>query len=216
MSYTIVIGNKNLSSWSLRPWLALKRCQTPFQEVLLKLDTPTFAHEVGQYGGAGKVPILIHAREGAAPLTLWDSLSICEYLAEQFPEKNLWPNDQSKRAAARTVVSEMHSGFANLRKNMPMNVASRFPGQGRASGVQEDIDRVCQLWHHCLSNYSGSGPFLFGDFSIADAFFAPVVTRFTTYAVTIDKTCQQYANTIWAMPEMREWANAASAELGPA
>jgi glutathione S-transferase len=212
MSYTLVIGNKNLSSWSLRPWLVLARCQTPFDEVLLKLDTPTFQSEVGQYSAAGKVPILLHKTEGDRTITIWDSLAISEYLAERFPEKNLWPKDPAKRAMARTVTSEMHSGFATLRKNMPMNVAGRLPGQGRAPGVQEDIDRICEIWHLCLSKYSDGGPFLFGDFSIADAFFAPVVTRFTTYAVTIDKTCQQYANAIWSLPEMKSWANAAAKE----
>jgi glutathione S-transferase len=205
MSYTIILGNKNLSSWSLRPWLVLSRCQTPFTEVVLKLDTPTFKAEVGQYLAAGKVPILQHNE-----LTLWDSLAICEYLAEQFPEKNLWPKDSAARAMARVVSSEMHSGFANLRKNMSMNITARLPNQGRAPGVQEDIDRICELWHACLDK--SGGPFLFGEFSIADAFFAPVVTRFTTYAVSIDKACQQYANTIWSMPEMKAWAEAASKE----
>lgn len=207
MSYTIVIGNKNLSSWSLRPWLIMARCGVPFREVLIRLNTPTTTEEIKQYSAAGKVPAFLHN-----DVSLGESLAICEYLAEQFPEKNFWPKDRKARALARMVSSEMHAGFATLRKNMPMSCSARLPGQGRAPGVQEDIERICALWRQCRAEFGQGGPFLFGDFSIADAFFAPVVTRFTTYGVELDETCQQYAAAVWALPEMAAWLEAAKLE----
>jgi glutathione S-transferase len=207
MSYTIIIGNKNFSSWSLRPWLIMARCGVPFQEVVIKLNTPTTTAEIKRYSAAGKVPVLRHNET-----TIWESLAICEYLAEQFPEKSFWPKESKARAMARVVSSEMHAGFATLRKNMSMDCTARLPGQGRAPGVQEDIDRICTLWRQCRAEFGQSGPFLFGDFSIADAFFAPVVTRFTTYGVELDETCQRYADAIWALPEMQAWAEAARLE----
>jgi glutathione S-transferase len=207
MSYTIVVGNKKLSSWSLRPWLIMARCGVPFQEVVIRLNTPSTTKEIKQYSSAGKVPVLIHNET-----TIWDSLAICEYLAEQFPAQNFWPKDAKARALARVVSSEMHAGFATLRQNMPMNCTAQLSGQGRAPGVQEDIERICTLWRKCRAEFGQSGPFLFGDFSIADAFFAPVVTRFTTYGVELDEACQRYVETLWALPEMQAWLAAARLE----
>jgi glutathione S-transferase len=207
MSYTIVIGNKNLSSWSLRSWLIMARCGVPFREVLVPLNTPTTTQELKKYSALGKVPVLLHKE-----ITLWESLAICEYLAEQFPEKNFWPKDVRARALARVVSSEMHAGFAALRTHMPMNCSARLPGMGRAPGVQEDIDRICTLWRQCRAEFGQRGPFLFGDFSIADAFFAPVASRFTTYVVELDEICQRYVEAIWALPEMQSWSEAARLE----
>jgi glutathione S-transferase len=207
MSYTIVIGNKNLSSWSLRPWLVMARCGVPFKEVVIRLNQPNTTKEIETYSAAGKVPVLIH--EG---VTIWESLAICEYLAEQFPEKNFWPKNSAARALARSVSCEMHAGFATLRKNMSMNVRARLPGEGHAPGVQEDIERICAIWRQCRGLAEQSGPFLFGEFSIADAFYAPVVTRFTTYAVPLEDTSQRYVETMLDLPEMKAWAEAAKVE----
>lgn len=207
MGYTIIIGNKNLSSWSLRPWLVLARCGVDFQEILIPLNQPDTRQKILQYSPNAKVPALIH--DG---LVIWESLAICEYLAEQFPEKKLWPSDPKVRAIARSVSTEMHAGFATLRQNMPMHVRDRFPGKGRAEGVQADIDRVSAIWRECRAKYGQGGPFLFGEFSIADAFFAPVVTRFTTYVVELDDVCKAYVAAIWALPEMQTWLEGAKAE----
>lgn len=204
---TLVIGNKNYSSWSLRPWLALRHAGFEFDEVVIPLYENGSKAEILKHSASGRLPALKHG-----DLTVWDSLSICEYAAELRPEAGLWPDDRAARAVARSVSSEMHTSFAAMREHMPMNIRSRFPGEGRKPGVKEDIDRVAALWRQCRSRYGADGPFLFGRFTIADAMYAPVVTRFRTYEVALGEVEQTYADAIWALDAMKEWAKAAADE----
>lgn len=204
---TLVVGSKNYSSWSLRPYLALAHTGQPFREVVIALDEPDTAAKIAQYSPSGRVPALRH---GA--LSIWDSLAICEYLAETFPQAKLWPEDKHARAIARSVVAEMHSSFSNLRQNMTMDIRGRKPGKGRAPGVAEDIARIQELWNDCRSRFGQGGPFLFGHFTIADAFYAPVVTRFVTYEVELDAVGQAYRDAVLNLPAMKTWTEAALKE----
>ena len=206
---TLVIGNKNYSSWSLRAWLAMKASGATFQEIVIPLDEPNTRQEILRHWRNGKVPILKHGE-----ITVWESLSICEYAAELFPEAGLWPSETRPRAIARSLCSEIHAGFAALRQNMPMNVRSRFPDEGRKPGVQEDINRITAIWRRGRDRFGESlgGPFLFGSFTVVDAMFAPIVSRFRTYAVELGEVEAAYADAIWAYPAMQEWAKAAQAE----
>lgn len=203
---TLIIGNKNYSSWSMRPWVALTAFGIPFQEVRVLLDQPDTASRIAEYSAAGRVPVLI-----AGEMTIWDSLAICEYLAEQFPEKHLWPQDVAARAMARSVSAEMHSGFPGLRSAMSMNIRLNRPGRGRTPEAQGDIGRVSEIWEECLSRF-GHHQFLFGDFSVADAFFAPVVMRFRSYAVSLAPALQAYCERVEAHPAVARWVVEALAE----
>jgi glutathione S-transferase len=193
----LVIGNKNYSSWSLRPWLAMKVLGLAFDEKRIPLDTPGTKQEILRYSPAGKVPCLV---DGS--LAIWDSLAILEYLAERHPQ--LWPADAAERARARSISAEMHSGFANLRNHMGLNVRKRYPGRGRTPEVLEEIKRIDALWSQA------KGPFLFGAFGAADAMYAPVVLRFRTYEVRVSN--REYAEAMLALPAMREWIEAAERE----
>ena len=204
---TLVIGNKNYSSWSMRPWLALTAFGIAFQEVRVLLDRDDTANKIGAYSAAGRVPVLL-----AGEITIWDSLAICEYLAEQFPELHLWPQDVAARAMARSICAEMHSGFAGVRNSMSMNIRASFPGRGRNAASQADIGRISEIWEECLSRF-GHHQFLFGDFSIADAFFAPVVTRFRTYGVTLAPALNAYCERVLAHPAVARWVSEAMAEV---
>ena len=204
---TLVIGNKNYSSWSLRPWLILKQAGIPFREVRIPLYGTDTKLQILKYSPSGKVPVLIDG-----DLTVWESLAICEHVAERFPDKALWPADVKGRALARAVASEMHAGFSALRNNMPMNVRRSFPTRGRTAEVLQDIERIVALWQDCRSRYGDGGPFLFGRFSIADAMFAPVAFRFQTYVVDLPSSARTYTDTLLALPAMREWASAGRAE----
>lgn len=204
---TLVVGSKNYSSWSLRPYLALAHTGQPFREVVIALDEPDTAAKIAEYTPSGRVPVLRH---GA--LSIWDSLAICEYLAETFPQAKLWPEDKQARAIARSVVAEMHSSFSNLRQNMTMDIRARKPGKGRAPGVAEDIARIQAIWNDCRSRFGQGGPFLFGHFTIADAFYAPVVTRFVTYEVELDAVSQAYRDTVLSLPALKTWTEAALKE----
>jgi glutathione S-transferase len=205
--YTLVIGNKNYSSWSLRPWLAMRHCGLPFREVRIPLYTPESKAQILAQSPSGKVPCLI---DGS--LAIWDSLSICEYLAERHPRLQLWPDDVQARAVARSMSAEMHSGFQNLRTHMSMNCRGRFPGLGRTVEVAGEIERIQRSWGDARAKYVAGGPFLFGRFSIADAMYAPVVLRFRTYAVQLNPVCREYADTILALPAMQQWLADAEAE----
>jgi glutathione S-transferase len=207
-SFTLVIGNKNYSSWSLRPWLVLKQLGINFQEIRIPLNMPTTAADILRYSPAGKVPILRHDN-----LIIWESLAICDYLADCFPDAHLWPHDRQARAIARAVSAEMHAGFQSLRQSMPMNCRARLPGKGMNPGVQLDIDRITSLWQSCRQEFGGAGDFLFGHFTIADAMFAPVVSRFMTYNVQPDNISATYMNTIWSLPPLQDWVQAAGSEL---
>jgi len=203
---TLIIANKNYSSWSMRPWVALSAFGIPFQEVRVLLDQPDTASRIAEYTAAGRVPVLI-----AGEMTIWDSLAICEYLAEQFPEKHMWPQDVAARALARSVSAEMHSGFQGLRSAMSMNIRVSRPGRGRTAEAQGDIGRISEIWEECLSRF-GHHQFLFGDFSIADAFFAPVVMRFRTYGVSLAPALQAYCDRMQAHPAVARWVREALAE----
>ncbi len=206
--FTLVIGNKNYSSWSLRAWLAMKRTGVPFEEILIPLNQGNWRESILSHSPAGKVPVLKHGT-----ITVWDTLAIFEYLAEQFPDAGLWPADVAARATARSAAAEMHSGFGALRQYLPMNLRKPLPGRGRGIGVDADIARVCAIWRDCRERFGAGGPFLFGRFCAADAAFAPVAARFATYDVALDDACAAYRDAILARAEMREWYAAARAEL---
>ncbi|HEX8605871.1 MAG TPA: glutathione S-transferase family protein [Pseudoduganella sp.] len=204
---TLVIGNKNLSSWSMRPWLAMAAFGIPFTEVRVKLDQLDTSGNIARYTHSGRVPVLL-----AGEMTIWDSLAICEYLAEQFPDKHLWPQDVAARATARSICAEMHSSFTSLRSTLPMNIVARLPGQGRTPDTQADIGRVSEIWEECLCRF-GHNEFLFGDFSLADAFFAPVVTRFNTYGVALPPALSAYCERVTRHPAVARWIEEAHAEV---
>jgi len=203
----LVIGNKNYSSWSLRPWLLAKQAGIPFEEIRVRLLSETFAADVARHSPAGRVPVLVDG-----DMNVWDSLAICETLAERFPRAQLWPQDPKARAHARSICAEMHSGFTNLRNNMPMNVTAVLPGMGWNVAVQRDIDRIAAMWTELRQKYAAEGPFLFGYFTVADAFYAPVVSRFATYGVRLPEAAKTYADYILTLPAMQEWIDGARAE----
>jgi glutathione S-transferase len=213
--YTLYIGNKNLSSWSLRPWLAMKTAKLPFEEAVIRLHRSESKGRILLHSPSGKVPAL-KIEEGGASQTVWDSFAICETLAERHPEAKLWPDAAAARAQARSVAAEMHSGFADLRRALSMEIAARYPTPALDDQVQADIARIIAIWTRALAAHEGEGGFLFGRFSIADAFFAPVVTRFETYAIHLPAVAQAYAQRVLALPAMHEWAAAAKAEAGHA
>ncbi|MBC7906104.1 MAG: glutathione S-transferase family protein [Rhodospirillaceae bacterium] len=200
---TLVIGTKRFSSWSLRPWLAAKMAGIVFDEVLIALRQPETKAEILKYSPSGKVPCLIHDQ-----LTIWDSLAICEYLAEMHP--TLWPDGREARATARAVSAEMHSGFPNLRSACSMDMCAVTPLDPVPPEVAAEVERIVALWNQCRTRFGATGPFLFGRFSIADAMFAPVVSRFTTFALTTDPVATAYCDAIWSLPAMQEWKQAAS------
>jgi glutathione S-transferase len=203
----LLIGNKKYSSWSLRAWLVLKQAGLAFEEKLVPLDRPDTRASILKYSPSGKVPFLRHGN-----VEVWESLAIGEYLAEAFPAAGLWPKDVVARARARTVSSEMHAGFGDLRRYLPMDVGRDLKSESRAQHVAGDIARIQQIWTDCRQRFGQEGPFLFGRFSIADAMFAPVVTRFQTYGVTLDPVCAAYRDTIMNLPAMKEWVEAARRE----
>ncbi len=203
----IVIGNKNTSSWSLRAWLVLAVTGLPFEEIRVPLRRADTPERIRRYSPSGKVPALIVEGE-----TIWDSLAIAEFLGEVQP--SLWPGDERLRAIARSISAEMHSGFVDLRTFMPMDFVGRFGPPGKMhSGVARDVQRICKIWQEWLSREQPGGPFLFGEFSIADAMYAPVVSRLVTYAVPVDPVIKGYMDEIMGMSEMRAWGKAAEAEL---
>lgn len=205
---TLVIANKNYSSWSLRPWLALKRIGAPFSEVRIALDQPDTRARILEHSPGGKVPVL---HDG--DVTVWDSLAILEYLAERFPEAGLWPGAPQARAVARAVSAEMHAGFTALRQGLPMNCRRREPLAITDETLRADIARIDAMWTDCRRRFGAHGPFLFGSFTNADAMYAPVVTRFASYQVAVSETAQAYMDTILEMPEMRAWYADAEAEV---
>ncbi|GAB3729993.1 glutathione S-transferase family protein [Silanimonas algicola] len=201
----LVIGNKNYSSWSLRPWLLLRHFDVPFHEVRLPLDTPEFRRRIPDYSPTGRVPVL---HDGAR--VVWDSLAICEYVNEAFLDGRGWPADPALRCLARCAASEMHSGFAALRAQLPMN-CRRTPNAYRWNAdADADIRRVLTLWRELRRR--ADGPFLLGRFGIVDAMFAPVAIRFRGYGVALDDNARHYCDALFALPAMREWQTAAEAE----
>lgn len=203
----LVIGNKNYSSWSFRAWLMLTQFGVPFTEVRIPLDTHAWEREIGQHSPSRKVPVLKHGE-----LVVWDSLAICEFVSEQFAEGRGWPDGVEARAAARSVSAEMHSGFAALRETMPMNCRRRVAGFRAAEEAAGDIRRICQIWRWCRETWGGGGPFLFGNFCIADAMYAPVVSRFHTYGVRLDAMERAYVDAVWSLDAVKRWMREAAGE----
>jgi glutathione S-transferase len=199
----LVIGDYNLSSWSLRPWLVLKNSQLPIKVEQILLDRPTTAQQIKKYSPSGRVPVLHYGG-----VRIWDSLAICEFLAELAPEKKLWPEDPMHRAIARSLVCEMHSGFQSLRSQLSMDINLRMNINHLNSSTVEDIKRIIHIWDQSIQN--NGGPYLFGHFTIADAFFAPVVMRFNSYGIKVEnKNAIAYMQTIRSNKYMKEWiANA--------
>jgi glutathione S-transferase len=205
--FTLVVGNKNYSSWSLRGWLAARAAGIPFDEVLVRLSEPGSKEALLKHSPAGKVPLLKHGER-----VIWDSLAIIEYLGEIRPDAGLWPADPAARAHARSIAAEMHAGFQALRAHMPMNLRKSLPGKGRGRDVAEDIERISGIWIDCRARYDAAGPFLFGPFTAADVMYTPVATRFRTYAVELDDVCQEYVDAVLARPDFLEWHEAALEE----
>jgi glutathione S-transferase len=210
----LYIGNKNYSSWSMRPWVLLRQAGVPFEEVRVRFDSfgpdSQFKRSLAGIAPAGKVPVLV---DGA--LAVWDTLAIAEYLAECFPEKQLWPQAAADRARARSICAEMHSGFSALRSNCPMSIEAHLPEVGALlwrdkPAVRSDVERLVQMWRELLQAHGG--PMLFGDFSIADAYFAPVCMRLKTYALPLPEDISAYVERVSALPGVRAWIEGALAE----
>ena len=204
---TLVIGNKNYSSWSLRPWLLLRQAGIDFEELRLPLDTPAFRRDIHQYSPSGKVPVLRHGE-----LVVWDSLAICEYASETWLDGRGWPEARQARAHARAAACEMHSGFAALRTQLPMNCRRRPDAYRWDAEAGRDIERVQALWRGLRRDHGAGGDFLCGGFGIVDAMFAPVVVRFRAYGVELDAGLRGYADAVLALPAMREWLASAEQE----
>jgi glutathione S-transferase len=206
MAMTLVIGNKNYSSWSLRPWLALAHHKIPFEEVLILIHTPETPAAIAKYSPAGKVPILL---DGDA--TVWESYAILEHINERFPDTRLWPRDPQARAHARAVACEMHGGFAALRNHCPMNLKRRKKREPTPE-VQKDIDRITQIWRDARARFGAGGEFLFGAFSAADCMYAPVATRVASYEIGVDPVSAAYVEAIYRLPAFQDWQKAGLAE----
>ena len=205
---TLVIGNKNYSSWSLRPWLALRHAGIPFDERLLLLCGEDWKEAIAAVSPSRRVPVLLHGER-----TVWETLAILEYAHELFPDAGLWPADRDSRAVARAVACEMHAGFGALRTHMPMNLRrTDLRGKGDGPGVDDELTRVCDIWRDCRARHGAGGDFLFGAFGAADAMFAPVVTRLDTYGIDLDETCATYSRAVLSLPAFVEWREAALQE----
>ena len=208
------IGNKNYSSWSMRAWVLLKQAEIPFEEVMLRFDafdaSSAFKKAICQLTPTGKVPLLLDD-----DLAIWDTLAIAEYLAEQFPDRHLWPQDRAARARARSVCAEMHAGFSGLRSHCPMNIEASLADTGRLiwrdqAAVRSDVARLMSMWQSLLAEHGG--PLLFGNFTIADAYFAPICTRLKTYALPLTPTIAAYVERVLALPGVQAWTEGALAE----
>jgi glutathione S-transferase len=208
MRLTLVIGSRNLSSWSFRAWLALRQAGLPFDEVLVPLNRPDTPERITALSPSGRLPVLLIDDQ-----PVWDSLAICETAAELATE--LWPDDPLTRAHARAISAEMHAGFADLRTFLPMDFAARFGPPGRLlRGVERDIARIRAIWRDCRARHGADGPFLFGRFTVADAMYAPVVARFVTYAIELEPEAAAYVAALQRLPAWMEWARAAAEEEG--
>lgn len=200
--HTLVIGNKNYSSWSLRPWLLLKVNGIPFKEVKIPLYIEESKEKLLDYSPTGKVPALIDD-----DLVVWDSLSICEYVNELYPDKICWPEEGGARSVARSISNEMHSSFFAIRNELPMNCRKSIIYKNISSELEAEIKRICDIWRLCRSQFSKKGEYLFGDFTIADAMYAPIVLRFNSYGIPVGDIEQDYMNTILETPSLREWVH---------
>jgi glutathione S-transferase len=202
---TLVIANKNYSSWSLRAWLFMKHAGIEFQEMVIPLDTPETREQIDRYSPSGHVPVLRHGK-----LCVWDSLAICEYVAELTGAG--WPKTGEARAVARAVSAEMHSGFTSLRSLWPMNARARNRRTALTTALEADIERIDEIWNDCRGRFGGAGPWLFGDYTVADAMYAPVVLRFNTYSARISQTARWYMASVLEDASLQEWLQAAKQE----
>ncbi len=211
----IYIGYRTVSTWSMRGWLPVKKCGAPFEETLLRYRTPEGKSRLNQVSPAGKVPFLVHKRDGKE-VRVWDSLAIGEYIAELFPERRFWPQDPAARAYARSISAEMHSGFRPLREHLSMALLERHPNPNHPQ-ANADIARIEKIWRECRESWgkAGGGPFLFGHWTVADAMYAPVVTRFRTYGVKLAATGEAYMEAVLADPDFRAWEDQARRDPPP-
>jgi glutathione S-transferase len=207
MALHLVIGNKNYSSWSFRPWLAMRVAGIPFEETLISLEAADFKARVTALGGTGKVPVLLDGET-----RVWESLAILEYLAEKFPQAALWPKDAAARAYARAISSEMHAGFQALRNHLPMNILRPVKVRPLDDGSKANAERIDAIWRDCRARFAAGGPFLFGAFGAADTMYAPVIWRFHTYAVEVSAAARAYMDAMMALPAWRDWRDAARRE----
>jgi glutathione S-transferase len=209
MALKLIIGNKNYSSWSMRPWIAMKVANIPFEETVISLNAPDFKQVVGSASGSGKVPVLIDG-----DIRVWESLAILEYVAEKFQQARLWPTDSAARATARAISSEMHAGFVPLRRHMPMNMWRPVKKRALTPEVEANIKRIEAIWTDCRARFGAEtdGVFLFGQFGAADAMYAPVVARLHTYGVDVGKISRGYMEAVMGLPAWREWHVAAITE----
>jgi glutathione S-transferase len=207
MTLKLTIGNKNYSSWSMRPWIAMKVAGIAFDETVISLNDPQFKPTLLELSPTGKVPALVDG-----DVHVWESLAILEYVAEKFPAVNLWPADAGARAHARAIANEMHAGFIPLRRHYPMNMWRPVKKREPTPEAAANIGRIDEMWSHCLATFAGGEPFLFGGFTAADAMFAPVVSRFATYAVEVSAPTRAYMDAIMALPAWSEWRAAALRE----
>lgn len=208
MSLTLVIGNKNYSSWSMRPWVLLRQFDIPFEEIMLKFESKEWDDRIAHVAPARKVPTLWDGEAGAGTsIVVWETIAIIEYIAERFPQMAIWPRDLRARTMARAITSEMHAGFQSLRNNMPMNIRSQHPGKGMNTSVAADIARIQAIWQGARDQFGArtTAPFLFGEFCAADAMFAPVVMRFETYAPVISEVSQRYCDAVKTTPGVAAW-----------
>ena len=207
MALKLVIGNKNYSSWSLRPWIAMTVAGIAFTEEVVSLDAADFPERVRKISATGKVPALADG-----DTHVWESLAILEYLAEKYPQAGLWPADPAARAHARSIAAEMHAGFTPLRRHYPMNVRRPVKPREATEEVTAHIQRIDRMWTDCRGRFGAAGPFLFGAFGAADAMYAPVVSRFHTYAVAVGPVARAYMTAVMALPAWAEWSAAARQE----
>ena len=209
--FTLAIGNRNYSSWSLRGWLIVRASGVVFEEEMVRLKMPDTAAAIARHSPAGLLPVLAHNG-----LAVWDTLAIAEYLHELRPDAGLWPKAAAARAVARAVSAEMHAGFPDVRREMPMNVRGSFSGRGQTSEIRIQIQRMVGLWMDCRKRFAGSATrddgFLFGTFTVADAMYAPMVTRLRTYGVALDPAAKAYCDAVFAWPAMVQWCDAAAHE----
>ncbi|NQV83139.1 MAG: glutathione S-transferase family protein [Rhodospirillales bacterium] len=203
--FTIVLGDYNTSSWSLRGWLALKQTGASFETVMVSFRDPDVKTHILVHSPSGLVPLLKHHTPDGDVL-VWETLAIIEFLNEMYPDAGLWPIEPTARTQARVVSAEMHGGFAPLRNHMPMYLKGTKPGEGMGEGVAGNIARICEIWEDCRARFGQDGDFLFGTFTGADIMFAPVVTRFQTYGVDLSPVCRAYVDAVRARPDMQEWA----------
>ena len=200
MALKLIIGNKNYSSWSMRPWIAMKVAGIPFEETVISLDAADFKARVGVLSGTGKVPVLVDNN-----VSVWESLAILEYLAEKFPKAGLWPSDVAARAHARVIANEMHAGFLPLRRLLPMNMWRPVIKRELTPEAAVNVQRIETIWNDCRTRFGKGGSFLFGNFGAADAMYAPVVSRLHTYAVDVGAGTRAYMDAVMALPAWVEW-----------